>query len=147
MAAAAGIVVTEMNTPMRALARACRIETTPTMPAMNATTTEYRLGWLIRSETGRNPSRKSRGAWPVHRMIHEKIRVATTAMPNPMPRATSPRFTGRAFCSVIPRAVPSMALYSGPTTMAATIRICELVRMPTAAMRPAAISSMKKLKG
>ena len=57
MAAAAGMVVTEMNTPMRALARACRMETTPTMPAITATTTENRLGWLIRSETGRKPSR------------------------------------------------------------------------------------------
>ena len=40
-----------------------------------------------------------------------------------------------------------MALYSGPTTMAATIRICELVRMPTAAISPALTRSMKKLKG
>ena len=64
MAAAAGMVVTEMNTPMRALARACRIDTTPTMPAMTATTTEKRLGWLIRSDTGRNPGGSPGGAWP-----------------------------------------------------------------------------------
>ena len=34
-----------------------------------------------------------------------------------------------------------MAPYSGPTTIAATIRICELVSMPTAPIRPAMISS------
>ena len=30
-----------------------------------------------------------------------------------------------------------MAAYSGPTTIAPTIRICEFVKMPTAAIRPA----------
>ena len=34
-----------------------------------------------------------------------------------------------------------IAPYSGPTTIAATMRICELVRMPTAPIRPAMISS------
>ena len=34
------MVVTEMNTPISALARAWRIDTTPTMPATTATTTE-----------------------------------------------------------------------------------------------------------
>ena len=34
-----------------------------------------------------------------------------------------------------------IAKYSGPTTMAPTTRICELVRMPTAAISPAMISS------
>jgi hypothetical protein len=38
-----------------------------------------------------------------------------------------------------------MALYSGPTTMAPTIRIVELVRIPTAPIRPASVSRMKKL--
>jgi hypothetical protein len=50
MPAAAGMVVTEM-----ALAWDCRMETTPTNPASIATDTEERLGWLIRSETGRMP--------------------------------------------------------------------------------------------
>jgi hypothetical protein len=40
-----------------------------------------------------------------------------------------------------------MALYSGPTTMAPTIRIVELVKMPTAPIRPASASSAKKLGG
>jgi len=38
-----------------------------------------------------------------------------------------------------------IALYSGPTTMAPTIRICELVRMPTAPISPAMASRMQKL--
>ena len=37
--------------------------------------------------------------------------------------------------------------YSGPTTMAPTMRICEFVRIPTAAMSPAIMSRMKKLGG
>ena len=55
MAAAAGMVVTEMNTPISALALASSIDTTPTNPATTATTTEKRFGLLIRSETGRKP--------------------------------------------------------------------------------------------
>ena len=35
-----------------------------------------------------------------------------------------------------------IALYSGPTTMAPTMRICELVKMPTAPMSPAMVSRM-----
>jgi hypothetical protein len=34
-----------------------------------------------------------------------------------------------------------IAPYSGPTTIPATIRIWEFVKMPTAAMRPAIVSS------
>ena len=40
-----------------------------------------------------------------------------------------------------PSATPMIALYSGPTTMAPTIRICELVSSPTAPIRPATASS------
>ncbi len=40
-----------------------------------------------------------------------------------------------------------IAAYSGPTTIAPTIRICEFVKMPTAAMRLAIASSEYQLKG
>ena len=53
--AAAGMVVTEMKTPIRAPARASVSDTTPTIPASTATITENRLGLLIRSETGLTP--------------------------------------------------------------------------------------------
>ena len=53
MSAAAGIVVTEMNTPMSAFARDSVSETTPTTPASTATITENTFGELMRSETGR----------------------------------------------------------------------------------------------
>ena len=46
---------------------------------------------------------------------------------------------------VMASATAMIAVYSGPTTMAPTIRICELVRMPTAAIIPAMVSRMKKL--
>ena len=42
--AAAGMVVTEMNTPIRALARASVSDTTPTIPASTATMTEKTSG-------------------------------------------------------------------------------------------------------
>ena len=61
MSAAAGMVVTEMKTPMRALARASVNETTPTIPARTATTTENRFGLSIRLETGRTPSENALG--------------------------------------------------------------------------------------
>ena len=38
-----------------------------------------------------------------------------------------------------------MAPYSGPTTIAPTMRICELVRIPTAPISPAMASRPKKL--
>jgi hypothetical protein len=53
--AAAGIVVTEMNTPTRVEARASVSETGPAMPASTATTTENTSGLAIRSPTGRTP--------------------------------------------------------------------------------------------
>ena len=40
-----------------------------------------------------------------------------------------------------------IAAYSGPTTMAPTIRIWEFVKMPTAAISPAMISSANQLGG
>ena len=38
-----------------------------------------------------------------------------------------------------------IALYSGPTTIAPTMRISELVKMPTAPISPAMVSRIKKL--
>ena len=40
-----------------------------------------------------------------------------------------------------------IAAYSGPTTMAPTTRICEFVKMPTAAMSPAMASRTNQLGG
>ena len=56
MSEAAGIVVTEMNTPMSVLDRDSVSETTPTTPASAATINENQFGVLIRLETGRTPA-------------------------------------------------------------------------------------------
>ncbi len=40
-----------------------------------------------------------------------------------------------------------IAEYSGPTTMAPTIRIWEFVKMPTAAISPAIVSRANQLGG
>src|SRR3954447_16899470 len=60
MTAAAGMVVTEMKTPMSALARASVRDTTPTIPASVATTTEKTFGLPIRALTGRSPAERRR---------------------------------------------------------------------------------------
>jgi hypothetical protein len=52
MSAAAGIVVTEMKTPISAPVLASTSDTTPTMPARIATTTEKTFGLLIRWRRG-----------------------------------------------------------------------------------------------
>lgn len=54
-----------------------------------------------------------------------------------MPRAASPLRTMARWPRSIPSATLTMAPYSGPTTMAATIRICEFVTMPTEPIIPA----------
>src|SRR4051812_22439032 len=53
-----------MNMPMSALARASVSETTPTIPASVATTTENRFGVSIRFATGRRPRRPGSRASP-----------------------------------------------------------------------------------
>ena len=136
------MVVTEMNTPMSAPARASVSETTPTIPASTATTSENKFGLSISAETGRTPARYSFGVRPDQRMIRPKIRVMTIAAENPASRARAPRMTGRRRRLSRPSATPMIALYSGPTTMAPTTRIWELVRMPTAPISPAMISRM-----
>jgi len=56
MSDAAGIVVTEMNTPISVLDRASVSDTTPTTPARAATIKENQSGVSIRWETGRSPN-------------------------------------------------------------------------------------------
>lgn len=137
MSAPAGMVVTEMKTPRRALVRASASETMPTTPASTATTAEKKLGVLIRFETGLTPSSKALGWSPKPRTSSEKRKVAATASAKPTSRAIRPcRILGREPWSIA-RATLVMAPYSGPTTMAATMRIWELVMMPTAPMSPA----------
>jgi hypothetical protein len=140
-------VVTEMNTPIRAAARASVSDTTPTIPARTATTTENTSGLLIRSATGRTPRANASGVWPDPRIARPKARVRMIAARNPASSAKAPRITGSASPCSMPSATPMIALYSGPTTMAPTIRMSELTRIPTAPISPAMASSTKKLGG
>jgi hypothetical protein len=140
--AAAGMVVIEMNTPISALARDSVSDTTPTMPASTATMTENRSGELIRLATGRTPSRKGSGTWPEARMARENRKVTMIVARKPATSALTDSRTGAQSRRLMPSAVAMIAKYSGPTTMAPMTRICELVRMPTAPMIPAMMSSM-----
>ena len=139
--AAAGIVVTEMNTPMSVLALASVSETTPTIPASTATMTENTSGELMKSATGRSPARNGPGVVPDARMISPNTSVAAIVTPKPAPRAASPDVIARRSRLDMPSATAMMAAYSGPTTIAPTIRIDELIRRPTAPINPASMSS------
>jgi len=130
-----------MNTPMSALALDSVSDTTPTIPASTATMTEKTLGVLMRSATGRTPCRNSAGVLPDARTERPNSMVRTMAARNPPDSATRPSRTSARTRLLRPSATPMIALYSGPTTMAPTIRICELVSSPTAPIRPATASS------
>src|SRR5262249_42567302 len=121
MSDAAGIVVTEMNTPMRVLDRASVSETTPTMPASAATMNENQFGVLIRLETGRTPAAYAVDSRSAHRTMSPSTRAPTTAKANPTPRAVALRTTREKSRRVIPNERLRMAPYSGPTTIAPTI--------------------------
>ena len=111
MSAAAGMVVTEMNTPMRAPARASVRDTTPTIPARIATTTENQLGLLMRSETGLTPCRKGAGASPAARTATPKANVSAIAAENPTARASRPSRMASRWPLLIPSAAAMMAPY------------------------------------
>jgi hypothetical protein len=53
-----------------------------------------------------------------------------------------PRMTGSVWRRSRPSATLMIALYSGPTTIAPTMSICELVRIPVAPISPAMASRM-----
>lgn len=137
MSAPAGMVVTEMKTPSRALVRASARDTMPTIPASTATATEKKFGVSIRLDTGLIPSSNARGCRSNPRTRRPKRRVAATASRNPTSRAPSPRRIRCPARRSMPSATLVIAPYSGPTTIAATMRIWEFVMMPIAAMRPA----------
>jgi hypothetical protein len=90
--------------------------------------------------TGRSPIRKAAGVTPAARTATANTPVTSTAHRNPQNRASKPSLTDLESRRPTARATAMIALYSGPTTMAPTTRICELVKMPTAAMRPAAVN-------
>ncbi len=128
MPAAAGMVVTEMNTPISAPAFASVSDTTPTTAATTVATTENRFGELIRSETGGTPCRNATGVRPDQRMRSANSRVTAIAS-NPASSISNPVRTASRSRRSRPRATAAIARYSGPKTMAPTMRICELVRM------------------
>ena len=99
----------------------------------------------MRAETGLMPCRNNTGTLPAARTATPKASVSAIAAENPATRASRPSRTAARFPLLIPRATAMIAPYSGPTTIAPTMRICELVRMPTAPISPAMASRTKKL--
>ncbi len=91
MSAAAGIVVTEMKTPISVLTRASVSETRPTIPARTATTTEKTSGVSMAFDTGRTPSVNAVGSRSAARIMRPKRNVAPIAIENPMRSPNKPR--------------------------------------------------------
>jgi hypothetical protein len=78
-------------------------------------------------------------------MHRAKIRATAIASRNPTTSASMPRQMIVPSCRSMPSATEMIALYSGPTTIAPTIRIDELVSMPQAPISPANTRRTKKL--
>jgi hypothetical protein len=76
-----------------------------------------------------------------------KARVTTMAIRNPKNSAATPVRIRLRSLVLMPSATLMIAEYSGPTTMAPTIRIWEFVKMPMAAISPAIVSRMNQLGG
>ena len=80
-------------------------------------------------------------------MTSASTRAATTARLNPAVSVSAADRTRYQSRRVAPNARLRMAPYSGPTTIAPTMRICELVKIPTAPISPAMTSSANQLGG
>ena len=147
MSAAAGIVVTEMNTPMRAPVRASTSETTPDDAGEHRDHDREHVGRV--DQVGHRPEPEPEGLrlppGGPHDDAEEQRRddgdeeadaerdlAGTDPMAIALPDAERDADDRRVL---------------GPTTMAPTIRICEFVKMPTAAMSPAIVSRMYQLGG
>ncbi len=70
-----------------------------------------------------------------------------TAIVKPTSSATRPTRIRAWSLLLMPSETLMIAAYSGPTTIAPTTRICEFVKIPTAAMRPAIASKPNQLGG
>ena len=93
----------------------------------------------IRLVTGRIPNRNAVGSRPRTLTSWANPNAATMASKNPIVNADSPSLTAFPERRSSPSAMLVIAPYSGPRTIAATMRIWELVSMPTAPMTPATI--------
>ena len=144
ISAAAGMVVTEMNTPISALARDEVKGNHAYDPGQDGDYHREPVGGVDQVRNGpvaaqvqlrRLAGRPDRH--PKHERDHDRGQ-------EPCDQGAAIAHRGR--CRrLIPSATAMIALYSGPTTIAPTMRICELLRMPTAPISPAITSRMKKL--
>ena len=131
------MVVTETRTPISVPLRPSVSDSMPTTPAATATTAARASGSAMNAVSSRSEIRYAAGAiW-----VRRKAAVATTeapaatASPIPSVRRAAPPSAERRRTMATHRAASGP--YSGPTTMAPTIRIGESSRMPTAAIMAA----------
>src|SRR3954447_26281134 len=125
MLAAAGIVVTEISTPISAPDFAVDSESIPAVPAQAATKKARKLGLEITLAIECWDWSKVAGVTPVALKISVAVNVAPIASGKPAARASPERSASlrRHVTSATQRA--AIGPNSGPTTMAPTIRIGE----------------------
>src|SRR4051794_23368353 len=135
--AAAGIVVTEIRTLMRAPDFAVVSDNMPATPAQNATKPAKTSGEAIVVASEWSSAPKVSGPTPV--ALNTRVVANTAAIPsgNPTASAANDRAarSGRRWTAATQN--PAIGPNSGPTTMAPTMRIGLSNRMPTPAMQEA----------
>ncbi len=133
MFAAAGIVVTEMSTPMSAPDFAVESDSMPAVPASSATMTENVSGCEMKNVWARLSGPRASGPSENARRASVTTNEAVIAATNPTESAAAARraIIGRRRTTATHSAASGPN--SGPTTIAPTIRIAESVRMPMAA--------------
>src|SRR5881394_2711465 len=145
IAAAAGIVVTEISTPISAPDLAEVSESIPATPAKKATMKEKVLGSEMNAVSGRSPTRKPPPTRSVHLAKRPKRKAAVIPIGKPTASASRERRprSGRRCTSATQR--PASGPNSGPTTIAPTIRIGWPSITPAEAIRHAITMQARKL--
>jgi len=117
---AAGTVVTEMNTPTRALERPAVSDSVPAVPASSATTKDHRSGFQMNAVSGRGAVSEPGSIQPAARAARAKSAVIAMARAKPSTSSRRPPATSRHSRRARPVATAATAPNSGPTTIAPT---------------------------
>jgi hypothetical protein len=133
MSAAAGTVVTEMNTPTSAPLFAEVRESTPATPASTATTTDQWSGAVMKPVSGRSADSSSTPYQPSHRPISATAAVRPIATAKPATSATAALRAIRRRPWIRATARAARGANSGPSTIAPITRIAESLTIAIAA--------------
>ena len=142
---AAGIVVTEIRTPIRAPDLAFVRDRIPAVPATKATKNEKKPGFEMNPVSSWSLGTKSSGLAPMASNARVARHASTMPVGNPTPSAASDRRARSDLRWTSATDRPASGPNSGPTTIAPTIRIGWSSRMPTAPICIASTMNATKL--